>query len=124
MATMTIFDQRVEVECGDAVSEHGVPYATREFEIRRDQASCYVEVRMYPKTTTIVVTECPDVVSSGNVVRDYYETGWLCRVPTATYKANAVVEIEKAIRIKDVEERTGYEDNEWRDILNPDEGDK
>ena len=97
MATMTVFDEQIEVECGSDVSEHGVPYTTRLLTLRHEFADYEVSVHIYPKTTIITITKSPDVPSSGNAARDFYEYGWLYRTPTATYKANARNEIEQAI---------------------------
>ena len=95
MATMTILGQHINVDCSDGVSEHGVPYAERDLTITQDRHELDINIRIYPKTTTLHVTYSP----SGNEEDDVEFSLGLHRVPTAKYKANAIGAIEQVIEM-------------------------
>lgn len=99
MATMTILGQHINVDCSDGVSEHGVPYAERDLTITQDRHELDINIRIYPKTTTLHVTYSP-IVPSGNEDDDDVEFSLgLHRVPTAKYKADATSTIERVIEM-------------------------
>lgn len=98
MATMTILGQHINVDCSDGVSEHGVPYAERDLTITQDRHELDINIRIYPKTTTLHVTYSP-IVPSGNEEDDVEFSLGLHRVPTAKYKAYAIGAIEQVIEM-------------------------
>lgn len=98
MATMTILGQHINVDCSDGVSEHGVPYAERDLTVKQDRYALDINIRIYPKTTTLHVVYSP-IVPSGEEEDDGEFSLGLHRVPTAKYKADAVVTIEQVIEM-------------------------
>lgn len=97
MATMTILGQSVAVDCGNGVSEHGVPYAERDITIKQDRHEFDINIRIYPKNTTLHVVYSP-IVPCGKEDDDTEFSMGLHRVPTAEYKANATSVIERVIK--------------------------
>lgn len=55
MPYMNLPTGRVEVTCYNGVSNKGIPYQAREFDINIDKVLYNVSVHIYPKTTTVLV---------------------------------------------------------------------
>lgn len=119
MCHMTIFGQPVSVTCGNAISEHGVPYLSRELTIRLQSTDWLVSVRVYPKTATIAVAYTDDRSDTWESDRMFF------RLPVETYKQNAAGEIERAINEgkRMINEGDHDDDEMYRSMYLPDEGD-